>query len=206
LKKLNLLTILILVTTVLTGTGKAYADAVAEQTLGVFVSPAVDITKTSSNETGTMTFSGSHEGLSASFEILNNSAGENYEFLVGAKITTLGGEVSGYTSTGALMFGNTSILPSGEAAEDARVGGSNNMNVIAYPVTMKIDDSSMTVNFEEGRAFDIGTGCYVVNVKSSQRATLTQTIGTNPVSGSYSKGGDQAGTYKATIYFTSLSN
>ena len=151
MKKLNLLTSFILVTAVLISTGKAYADAVVEQTLGVFVSPAVDITKTSSKENGIIASNGTHEGLNASFDILNNSAGENYEFLVGAKIMTHNGEVSAYTNSGALMFGNTTNLPTFEAAEDARIGGSKNMNVIAYPVTMKMSDNSMSVSFESER-------------------------------------------------------
>ena len=71
MKKQNLLTILILVTTVLTGTVKAFGYAEVEQTINLSVQPSVAIEKTTSNESGTINpRTGVHAGLNASFKFV----------------------------------------------------------------------------------------------------------------------------------------
>ena len=205
MKKQKLLNILILVTTVLVGTVKAFGYAEVEQMVNTSVQPAVAIEKTSSSENGTINpETGVHEGLSASFTLKTNGTDENYDFIVGAKINTIDGEVSGYTSGGALLFANTTTLPTTSAVNNAKIGNTDNRNVIAYPITMNIT-TPMEVSYDNTRITDEGKGCYIVKVKTANEGTLTQTVGTTPVSETYAVGQDEAGTYKATVYFTAVS-
>ena len=205
MKKQNLLTTLILVTTVLSGTAKAFGYAEVEQTINLSVQPSVSIEKTSSNESGTISpKTGVHNGLSASFKIQSNGTDDDYDFIVGSKITSMDGEVSAYSNSGGIMFANTTVLPTATAVENARTGGKDNANVIVYPLTNTVTDP-MSVIFDETKSTDEGVGCYVVKISTASEGTLTQTVGGTPVANSYSVGGDQAGTYKATVYFTAVS-
>ena len=114
------------------------------------------------------------------------------------------GEVSGYTENGALLFTNTTVLPTSSAVNNAKVGGKDNRNVIAYPITMNITDP-MSVTYDSSRATDEGKGCYVIKINSANEGTLTQSVGGTPVANTYSIGQDEAGTYKATVYLTTVS-
>ena len=48
-----------------------------------------------------------------------------------------------------------------------------------------------------------GTGCYVLLVNNTSESTIIQNVNPNPVDKSFSYA-DQAGTYKATVYFTAV--
>lgn len=205
MKKQNLLNILILVTAVQICAVKAFGYAEVEQTINTSVQPAVAIEKLYSNESGSINpLTGTHSGLSASFKLQTNGTDDDYDFIVGARINSIDGEVSGYTSNGALLFGNTSSLPTSLAIEDARLGGKNNRNVIAYPIDMNITNP-MSVKYDGSRATEEGSGCYIIKINNGSEGTLTQTVGNTPVANTYSIGQDEAGTYKATVYFTAVS-
>ena len=211
MKKQNLLKTLILVTAVLVSTVEAFATADLVQTLYVSAQPAVSIEKSVSLETGEINpKTGSHSGLNASFTLKTNGTDDNYIFIVGSKIlTTDGVEISAYSDDGqSLLFGKSDkeeYYPTVEAINDAKAGGRNNPNVIAYPISDMNITSPMTVSYSATQETDEGTGCYVVKVNSTMEGTLTQTISGNPVSGTYSLGQDLAGTYKAVVYFTAIS-
>lgn len=189
---------------------EAFAADDAVQTLTVSVPPAVAIEKTVSSETGNITPStGVHPGLNASFKLQTNGTDNNYLFIVGSKIITTGGvEVSAYSNDGtSLLFGRSDkeeFYPTTEAVENARVGGKNNPNVIAYPISQMNITAPMSVEYQASQDTDEGTGCYVVKVNSAKEGTLTQIIGGTPVAGSYTLGNDTAGSYKAVVYFTAI--
>ena len=190
---------------VLVGTVKAYGYAETEQAVLTSVQPSVAIEKTVSSETGSIQpLTGQHSGLSASFSLQTNGTDEDYEFIVGSTITTIDGEVSAYTQDGYLLFSNTTSLPSTSAVENAKIGGNDNRNVIAYPLTMTVTDP-MTVSYDKNKLVNEGAGCYLIKVNSGTEGILTQTVGGNPAVNSYSIGQDEAGTYKSTVYFTAVS-
>ena len=190
-------------TLVLIGTVKTYGYAEVEQSVTTDVQPSVAISKTTSNETGTINpTNGTNTGLNASFQIQTNGSDDNYDFIVTSSILSLdGGEVSAYGQNGCLLFGNTVSLPTATAIENAKTGGNNNRNVIAYPVNMGIT-SPMSVDFQNTAAHG---ECWVVKVNTGNEGTLTQTIGQNPFGQTYSVGQDEAGAYKATVTFTAVS-
>lgn len=198
--------------TVLFGTAQAFASTSVVQTLNVSAQPTVAISKTSNTvETGDINpETGSHLGLNASFNLQTNGTDENYIFIVGSKITAYGGqEVSAYTSDGkGLLFGrigDEEHLPSTTAIENARSGGSNNPNVIVYPISSMTITAPMAVQYDGTQATDEGTGCYVVKVNGGTEGTLRQEIGGSAIPGSYSVAQDMAGQYKAVVYFTAIS-
>ena len=125
MKKHNLLISLILVTTVLTSTVKAFGYAEVEQAVSLSVQPAVSIQKTVSMENGTINpRTGTHTGLNASFSIQTNGTDDDYDFIIGSRIQAAdGNEVSAFTNNGALLFGNTTSLPSISAINNAKQGG-----------------------------------------------------------------------------------
>lgn len=212
MKKQNLLKSLILVMAVLIGTVKAYATAEAVQTLSVSAQPAVAIEKTTSLEIGEITpATGTHSGLNASFNLQTNGTDDDYIFIVGSKITSYGGEeVSAYSNDGQYLlfgrYGEEEYLPTAEAISNAKAGGSNNPNVIAYPISEMSITSPMTVQYDSSQETGEGTtGCYVVKVNGATEGTLRQVIGGTPASGTYKVGQDMAGSYRAVVYFTAIS-
>lgn len=205
MRKQNLLKKLILVITVLTCTVSAYGYAEVEQTVTLSVQPSVSIEKITSNESGTINpKTGIHTGLSASFKLQTNGTDDDYDFIVGSKINTIDGEVSAYTDTGALLFGNATALPTVTAVENAKTGGNDNRNVIAYPISINITNP-MEVSYDPSKTTSEGNGCYVVKINTGTEGTLTQTISSSPVANTYSIGSDEAGTYRSTVYFTAIS-
>lgn len=197
---------------VLTSTVTGYATTSAVQTLSVSVQPTVAIEKSTSTQVGEINpETGAHSGLNASFNLQTNGTDDDYIFIVGSKILSSDNtEVSAYTSDGqGLLFGRVGeeeFLPTASAIQDARNGGSNNANVIVYPISSMTIDSPMTVNFVngldvEGNAID----CYQVKLNSGKEGTLRQTVGGSPINESYRAGQDKAGSYKAVVYFTAIS-
>ena len=193
-----------LMTTAVTAAGSSYGYSEAEQSIQSTVQPAVAIEKLSSSvESGTVTpQTGVHTGLKSVFSIKTNGNDDDYDFIINSKITTEEGDVSAYGQNGSILFGHTLALPTQSAIENAKIGGSNNKNVIAYPVSAVITDP-MTVSFQNN--YGVYGDCYVVKVNSAMDGTVTHTVNPNPVSGTYSVTQDQAGTYKSTVYFTAVS-
>jgi hypothetical protein len=196
--------LLIFFTTATLVVGKAYADTQVEQGIITSVQPTVAISKlSSSTETGTVNpENGTHGGLSSIFSLQTNGTDEDYDFIVTSSITAEGGEVSAYGQSGSILFGNTSILPTASAINDAKIGGNDNDNVIAYPVSVTIT-SPMTVEYSASNS--VYGDCYVVKVNEGGEGTLTHTVGTSPVSGTYNMTRDSAGSYKSTVTFTAVS-
>ena len=205
MKKHSLLISLILVTAVLTSTEKAFGYAEVEQAVTLSVQPAVSIQKTVSMENGTINpRTGVHTGLNASFSVQTNGTDDDYDFIIGSKIQTAeGSEVSAYTNDGALLFGNTNSLPSVSAINNAKQGGKNNSNVIAYPIEMTTT-GNLEVNYQASKTTEQGTGCYVVLMKTDSEGAVTQTVGTSPIKDTFSFA-DEAGSYKSVVYFTAVS-
>lgn len=185
-------------------TVKAYGYAEAEQSVSTTVQPSVAIEKMASSiETGVVNAeTGAHGGLQSVFSLMTNGTDEDYDFIVTSKILTSGGEVSAYGNNGCILFGHTLSTPTAEAIQNAKTGGRDNRNVIAYPVTATITDP-MSVSFNND--YGVYGDCYVVKVNGGTEGTLTHIVGQSPVSGTYSVGQDEAGTYQATVTFTAVS-
>ena len=212
MKKQNLLKSLILVISVLTSTVVTFASTSVQQTLNVSAEPTVAIEKTTFLQLGEINpENGTHSGLNASFKLQTNGSDDDYIFVVGSKIIQAGNvEVSAFSDDGqSLLFGRANeeeFLPTAEAISDAKAGGSNNPNVIAYPITSMAIDSPMTVEFVKGLAVSDDTiDCYQVKLNGGTEGTLRQTIGGSPVSGTYKAGQDKSGSYRAVVYFTAIS-
>lgn len=212
MKKQNLLKSLILVMSVLTSTVGAFGSTSVVQTLAVSAQPTVAIEKTSFVQTGEINpETGTHSGLNASFNLQTNGTDNDYIFVVGSKIIQAGNvEVSAFSDDGqSLLFGRANdeeYLPSAEAIQDAKAGGSNNPNVIAYPISAMTIDSPMTIEFVKGLTVSEDTmDCYQVKLNGSTEGTLNQVISGSPVPGTYKAGQDKSGSYKAVVYFTAIS-
>lgn len=189
--------------TVSLGAVKAYGDVEAEQSVDTTVQPAVAIEKQSSSiETGSVNpQTGVSTGLSSIFSVQTNGTDDNYDFIITSKILTDSDSVSAYGQDGSLLFAHTLAAPTLSAIEDAKAGGSNNKNVIAYPVTA-VGTDPITVEFEQD--YGIYGDCYVVKVNNGTEGTVTHTVGQNPIAGTYNIGQDQAGTYQAVVTFTAV--
>lgn len=184
--------------------GSSYGYSEAEQSIQTTVQPAVAIEKLSSSiESGSVNpQTGIHTGLKSVFSLKTNGDDGDYDFVITSSITTDNGETSAYGQNGCILFGHTLALPTQSAIEDAKIGGNNNRNVIAYPVSAVITNP-MEVNYQS--SFGNYGDCYVVKVNSETDGTVTHTVNPNPVSGTYNVTQDQAGTYKSIVYFTAVS-
>ena len=67
-----------------------------------------------------------------------------------------------------------------------------------------VTTNSMEVTYQASKTTDEGTGCYVLLAKEAQEGTVTQTVGTTPITDTFSFA-DEAGVYKSTVYFTAIS-
>lgn len=190
--------------TVSFGTVKSYGYAEAEQSVQTTVQPSVAIAKQSSSiDTGSINpMTGVSTGLNTVFSIQTNGSDDDYDFVVQATIPVDEGTVSAYGNDGSLLFANIISSPTSAAIENAKSGGSNNENVIAYPVTVTTSEP-MTSEYQKN--YGLYGDCYVIKVNSSSNGTVTHIVGQTPVQGTYSVGQDQAGTYQATVTFTAYS-
>ena len=197
----NTLLILLLLTAICGQ--KAYGLTETEQTLETSVQPTVTIEKlSSSKENGTVNpETGVHEGLQSVFRLQTNGNDDDNDFVITSRILSADGEVSAYGFDGRILFGHITEPPTASAINDAKQGGNNNKNVIAYPVTLTVT-SPFTSQYKNGN----GTygDCYMVKVNNGNDGTVTHIVGASPTSGSYSIK-DQAGTYKAVVTFTAVS-
>jgi len=204
MNKQNISKLLIFLITVTLGTVKAYGYAEAEQSVSTTVQPTVAVEKLSSSiETGSVNpQTGVHTGLSSIFSLQTNGDDDDYDFIITSKILSSGEEVSAYGNDGSILFGHTLATPTADAVSDAKAGGSNNKNVIAYPVTLSVV-SPMTAEFEKD--YGLYGDCYAVKVNGGTGGNVTHIVGQTPISGTYSVGQDQAGTYQAVVTFTAVS-
>lgn len=204
MNKNNSIKLFIFLVITLTCVIKTYGSTEAEQSIQTAVQPAVAVEKSlSSIEKATADpKDGTHTGFSSVFNLQTNGTDDNYDFIISSKILTADGEVSAYGNNGQILFAHTLALPLVSAVNDAKVGGNNNKNVIAYPVTATVTEP-MSINFANN--YKTYGDCYVVKVNSAQEGTITHSVNQTPVSGSYSIAQDQAGEYKVTVYFTTVS-
>ena len=198
------LKLLFLIMAVSFGTVKSYGYAEAEQSLQTAVQPSVAISKLSSSiDLGSINpTTGASTGLNTVFSIQTNGSDDDYDFVVQATIPVEEGLVSAYGNEGFLLFANIGNSPTAEAIENAKNGGSNNKNVIAYPVTVTTSEP-MTSEFQKN--YGLYGDCYVIKINSSSNGTVTHIVGQTPISGTYNVGQDQAGIYQAVVMFTAYS-
>ena len=204
MKTSNYVTFLILLITAAVGAGKAYGYAEAETSVYTDVQPTVAISKETSSieNTSANGMTGVHSGLQAVFSIQTNGNDDSYDFIMTSSIPVDGGSVSAYGNGGCILFANTLTSPTAAAIEDAKTGGSNNKNVIAYPVTVSTTNP-MTAEFQKN--YSVYGDCYVVKVNNGTEGTVTHIVGQTPISGTYNIGQDPAGTYQAVVTFTAVS-
>lgn len=201
----NILKLLIFFSSALYSVTMCYGDTEVESTPVLLeVQPAVVISKqVSSVETGTINpATGESSGLVTLFDVQTNGTDENYDFIIKSSILTENGNISAYGSDGSLLFGHTLVVPTESAIKDAKLGGNNNINVIAYPVSAIATDP-MTIDFRT----DYGTygDCYVLKVNNGTEGTVTHSVGQSPISGTYNIGQDQSGTYQSVVTFSAVS-
>ena len=145
MNKIRISKILILLITTVLSVGNSYADTEAEQPVLLTVQPAVTITKTENcSENGSI--DPEHDGaivgtLISQFMLGTNETDDTCDFIVTSKVKSESGMVSGYGNNGSnvwILFSNTDRVPTDEAVANAKIGGSDNDNVIAYPVAVSI--------------------------------------------------------------------
>ena len=204
MKTSNYVTFLILLITAAVGAGKAYGYAEAETSVYTDVQPTVAISKKTSSieNTSANGMTGVHSGLQSVFSIQTNGNDDSYDIIMTSSIPVDGGSVSAYGNGGCILFANTLPSPTTAAIEDAKTGGSNNKNVIAYPVTVSTTNP-MTAEFQKN--YGVYGDCYVVKVNNGTEGTVTHIVGQTPISGTYNIGQDPAGTYQAVVTFTAVS-
>lgn len=203
MKQARLLKLLIFLITVTFVTGRAYCYTEAEQSLDTTVQPAVSILKSDASieNLGANPEKGTHSGFSSIFDIKTNGTDEDYDFLIESSILTSNGTVVAYGNNGCILFGHILATPTMAAIENAKLGGNNNANVIAYPVTVQTTNP-FTASFDSGNSKG---ACYVIKVNGGTEGTVTHLVGGTPISGTYSVGQDQAGTYQATVTLSAVS-
>ena len=202
MKKHSLLTVLILVTSVLASTAKAFAYTEVGQTVQLAVQPAVSVKKVSANQSGRINASdGSHSGMNASFLLQTNGTDTDYDFIVGSNLTVGDSTYSGLSKNGNLLFVNIDTLPTADAIANAIQEGTQNSNVIVYPFSVEVT-TPMAVDFGTHATYG---SCYMLKVNNESEGTITQTVSGTAVPGTYKLGQDQAGPYQAVVYITAIS-
>ena len=195
--------LLILMTTAISGV-QVYGDTEVEQMLQTSVPPAVSIEKTSSVEEGSVNpQTGAHTGLNTVFTLQSNSGSDSdYDYIVTSSILTSEGYVSGFGKNGTLLFTNTTNPPGVAAVNNAKILGSDNKNVVVYPLTSTTSSPLTSIYQENYKSYG---NCYIILLHGATEGTLTETVGTNPIASTYSPSQDEAGTYRSTITFSAFS-
>ncbi len=202
--KRNILTSLILITAVLSGTVKAFGDAQVQQRLRTSAEPAVAIEKLGENNIGTIDpATGTHGGLSASFRITTNSDDSGYDYFLTAMTptstpTSAFADINGIKS---IVFVNVENEPTYQDIERAKKGNSYNRNCIAYPLTMNIE-SPMVLEYVPSNPFY--GNIWQVKLNGGESSNLLQTIGGTPITNTYNIAQDSSGTYQAVVTFTAI--
>ena len=195
MKKRNLLKLLILFLTVTTSTVKTYAtDAEQIILLSVPATVAVEKLNTSIDSANVTPATGTLDrNLITMYKITTNGQDEDYDFTVSSEITAAGDTtVSAYGQNGCILFAHTLNRPTLQAVNDAKAGGSNNPNVIAYPTSTSIT-APMTSTYSPAK------NCYVINTNNATEGDFTHTVSSSPFLGTYNVAQDEEGIYKSTI-------
>ena len=195
---------------VLFSTVEAFATATEVRTLTVSAQEAVTVEKIAGGkESDTVNGeTGRHNGLETQFSLQVNDIKTENIFVLGAKITAAGGvDVSAFSDDGsALLFGRYNeeeYFPTLDAINNAKAGGADNANVIAYPISKMTITSPMSIEYNPSMVTEEGTmGCYVISLNEGTTATIVQTIDGEPYGNTYSGGQDMSGEYRSTVFFT----
>ncbi len=188
--------------TALLSAGNVYADTEAESSIQTEVQPTVSVVNQSVAQNPVVdASSGRFDGqLSAVFELNTNDTQCN--FILTSQVERGTSTHSAFTNDGTgLLFAHTFANVEESAIADAKAKGSNNRNVIVYPFTLNINPSTFASEPVFGTYETYGDG-FMINVNELGKATLTQSIIGTPVTGSYSVGQDEAGTYQSTVMVT----
>lgn len=183
--------------------GKSYADGTEiTQVLHASIQPSVSISKTAASVEGGAIdpVTGNNSGVKSVFSIVTNGNDSDYDFYLSSTFPIDGDARSAYDGSGNIIFGNLSHLPTEEAVNNALTSGTNNPNVILYPVTVVTSDP-LTVASTTHATYG---NCYKVTLHDAQEGTLTHTIGTTPVTNTYILSQDAEGSYQATVTFTAV--
>lgn len=183
--------------------GGSYADGTEiTQILHATVQPSVSVAKSASSvESGTIDpVTGSNSGVVSVFNIATNGSDSDYDFYLSSTFPINGTPRSAYDGNGHIIFGNLTNNPTESAVSNALYGGTNNANVILYPVNVTV---SSPMNVTESTHASYGN-CYKVTLNSTQEGTLTHTVGTTPMANTYILSQDSSGTYQATITLTAI--
>lgn len=203
MKKTNILKTLSIITLLALCAGRSYADGEElQQLLGASVDPTVSITKSASSvEEGTINVdTGVNSGVVSIFNISTNGDDDDYDFYLSSTFPIDGAARSAYDGSGNIIFGNATHPPTEAAVTDAIAHGTNNRNVILYPVTIT-PESPMTSMSTTHATYG---NCYKITLNGSQNGSLTHTVGTTPITNTYILSQDTSGTYRATITLTAV--
>ena len=181
---------------------EAYADTSANLVFKTSVPKASKIVKlsagspvTANPENGTITGT-----LSSVFELDSNDTENASEFVITSTVETSSGAVAAYDSEGNIAFTNSDALPTCSAVSNALSHSGDNPNVIVYPVT--ITTSPFTSTFRAG--YKTYGNCYVINLNGETEGTVTHSINSTPVTGTFHRTKDTTGVYRATITISSV--
>lgn len=192
----------------------SYCATNFQQTIVTDVSSAVNISAyNQSLSKGTIApQTGISSSPSASFNIKTNGEDCNYTYIMQAKVSTSNsGDVNAYfknSNRDYIILGNVSSsnLPNTNSINNIKSGTptfAGNPNAIAYSITntlTNIESATLTNNSAYGGL------CYLVKMGNSQNGNLVQTLGSTPLTNTYSISNDRAGTYQAVITFTANRN
>ena len=181
---------------------KVYADTQANLVFKTNVPKASKITKlTSSTPVNANPENGTISGtLSSVFELDSNDTEDTNEFVITSSVETSTGTVSAYDYWGNIAFTNSEALPTAVQVNEALTHTGENPNVIVYPVT--ITASPFTSTFQPG--YKTYGYCYRINLNGETEGTITHSINSTPVSGTFHKTKDTSGLYKTTVTITSV--
>jgi len=194
--------LLILLATALIGGSAVYATPEEYLLLGVEASPTISIEKNAASyesDTVEVTTGRTSGNLKSVFTLQTNGTDDDYDIVITSTLETDGGEVSAYGLSGGhptLLFGNMTNLPTGTDVTNAKTAGNFNRNVIAYPINL-IVSSPVTATYQQN--YSTYGDCIVVRLNGSKATSVMQSVGANPVAGTYVVGQDTAGTYKAIV-------
>ena len=203
MKKTNVFKTLSIITLLALCAGGCYADGTEiTQILRATVQSSVSVAKSASSvESGTIDpVTGNNSGVISIFNLVTNGTDSDYDVYLSSTFPIVGTERSAYDGNGHILFGNLTNKPTESAVSNALAGGTNNANVIAYPVTVTVS-SPMTVAASTHASYG---NCYKVTLNNTQEGTLTHTVGTTPVTNTYILSQDSSGTYQATITLTAI--
>lgn len=190
-------------------TGAKVLGAEAELLLGTEAPLSVSIEKTASSVEATTidVATGVNNGsiLQSVFTLQTNGTDDDYDLILSSAIQISGGATSGYANIGGktvLMFANIENLPTESDISNLRSSGTQNYNVIAYPIVMT---TSSPMTSEYYADYSTYGECIVIKLNGATTGSVKQLVKATPLVNTYRIGHDTAGTYKAIVTFTAIS-